>query len=225
TAAFIQLHDEAFRYFGGMPEECVYDQTKLVVLSEQYRELTFNPRFHEFATTAGFRIHACEGYDPQSKGKVEAGVKYVKQDGPYGEEFASEQDLRHHVQHWLETVANARVHGTTERVPREHFEQEERQHLRAYLSPSSLTDQGTRAQPRRADKTGLISWKSNKYSVPMAWQQANVGIAEHGNDLTITELDTGDASAVHELSSDKGRTGKSTHHYRNQAQRYEEPRN
>src|SRR3546814_5804012 len=77
-----------------MPEECVYDQTKLVVLSEQYRELTLNPRFHEFATTAGFRIYACEGYDPESKGKVEAGVKYVKQDGLYGEEFASEQDLR-----------------------------------------------------------------------------------------------------------------------------------
>src|SRR3546814_16081013 len=117
-----------------MPEECVYDQTKLVVLSEQYRELTLNPRFHEFATTAGFRIYACEGYDPESKGKVEAGVKYVKQDGLYGEEFASEQDLRHHLQHWLETVANARAHGTTGRVPREHFEQEESTHLRSDLS-------------------------------------------------------------------------------------------
>ena len=187
TAAFIQLHDEAFRYFGGIP--------------------------------AGFRIHACEGYDPESKGKVEAGVKYVKQDGLYGEEFASEQDLRQHMQHWLETVANARVHGTTGRVPREHFEQDERQHLRSYLAPASLTDQGTRAQTRRADKTGLISWKSNKYSVPMAWQQANVGVAEHGNDLTITDLETGAAIAVHELCSEKGRTVKNTHHYRNHAQR------
>src|SRR3546814_16548128 len=90
-----------------------------------------------FATTAGFRIYACEGYDPESKGKVEAGVKYVKQDGLYGEEFASEKDLRHHLQHWLETVANARVHGATGRVPRGHFEQEERQPLRSYLSPTS----------------------------------------------------------------------------------------
>ena len=39
TATFIRLHDAAFRYFGGRPEECVYDQTKLVVLHEQYREL------------------------------------------------------------------------------------------------------------------------------------------------------------------------------------------
>ena len=82
TQTFIQLHDEAFRYFGGVPEECVYDQTKLVVISEQYRELTVNQRFNEYATAAGIRIHACEGYDPESKGKVEAGVKYVKQDCP-----------------------------------------------------------------------------------------------------------------------------------------------
>ena len=27
TNTFIQMHDSAFRYFGGRPEECVYDQT------------------------------------------------------------------------------------------------------------------------------------------------------------------------------------------------------
>ncbi|MBT2772742.1 transposase [Halomonas sp. ISL-60] len=118
TDAFIQLHDEAFRYFGGMAEECVYDQTKMVVISEQYRELTLNQRFHQYATTVGYRIHAREGYDPESKGKVEAGVKYVKQDAFYGECFESEAAMHQHLQHWLETVANARVHGTTGHQPR-----------------------------------------------------------------------------------------------------------
>src|SRR3546814_6677306 len=56
TATFIQLHDDALRYFVGMLEECVYDQTKLVVLSEHYQERTVNPRFHESATPAGCRI-------------------------------------------------------------------------------------------------------------------------------------------------------------------------
>src|SRR5690606_30235576 len=219
TAAFIQLHDEALRYFGGTPEECVYDQTNLVVLSEQYRELAVNQRFHEFATTAGFRIYACEGYDPESKGKVEAGVKYVKQDCLYGEEFASQQDLRQHLQQWLETVANARVHGTTGRVPRKHFEQEERQHLRPYLSPASVTTRAATVQTRRADKVGLISWKSNKYSVPMAWQQANVGVVEHDNDLTVTDLETGNTIAVHKLCAERGRIVKNNHHYRDHAQR------
>ena len=78
TDTLIRQHDAAFRYFGGMPQECVYDQTKLVVISETFRELKLNQRFHQYATAAGFHIRACEGYDPESKGKVEAGVKYVK---------------------------------------------------------------------------------------------------------------------------------------------------
>ncbi|WP_459869347.1 IS21 family transposase, partial [Endothiovibrio diazotrophicus] len=116
TERFIQLHDEAFRYFGGRPEECVYDQTKLVVLDERYRELDLNPRFAQYATTAGFRIRACEGYDPESKGKVEAGVKYVKNDALYGERFADWAEVEGHLRQWLETVANARIHGTTGEV-------------------------------------------------------------------------------------------------------------
>src|SRR3546814_13902700 len=73
-----------------------------------------------------------------------------------------------------------------------------------------LVRRGSFAQNRRADKTGLISWKSNKYSVPMTWQRANVGVAEHSNDLTITDLETGDTIAVHELCAEKGRTVKNT---------------
>lgn len=110
TEGFIQLHDGAFRYFGGRPEECVYDQAKLVVVEEAYRELTVNQRFHAYATAVGLRVHACEGYDPESKGKVEAGVKYVKNNALYGETFADWAALEQYLQQWLEETANAR-HG------------------------------------------------------------------------------------------------------------------
>jgi transposase len=67
TECFIRMHDAAFRYFDGVTAECVYDQTKLVVIEEVYRELSVNQRFQEYATQAGYRIQACEGYDPESK--------------------------------------------------------------------------------------------------------------------------------------------------------------
>jgi transposase len=67
TQTLIYQHDAAFRYFGGRPQECVYDQTKLVVIHEIFRELELNQRFHQYATAAGFHIRACEGYDPESK--------------------------------------------------------------------------------------------------------------------------------------------------------------
>lgn len=219
TETFIQLHDEAFRYFGGVTEECVYDQTKLVVLDEQYRELNLNQRFHQYATSAGYRIHACVGYDPESKGKVEAGVKYVKQDALYGERFANETGVRAHLLDWLETVANARVHGTTGRTPREHFDTEERSQLRPYLVPDSLLRKPPATDTRRADKTGLISWKANKYSVPMPWQQAQVGVQELADVLHIHDLETGDEIARHCLCHEKGRIIKNNHHYRDPAQR------
>ena len=125
TATFIRLHDAAFRYFGGRPEECVYDQTRLVVLHEQYRELDLNPAFAAYATAAGFRIHACEGYDPESKGKVEAGVKYVKGNALAGEVFDDRDHLEAHVRQWLDGVANVRQHGTTGEAPRVRFERDE----------------------------------------------------------------------------------------------------
>lgn len=137
TTPLISLSDEAFRYFGGLPEECVYDQSKMVVISKQFRELEVNQRFQEFAITA-FRIHACCGYDPESKGKVEAGVKYAKQDAFSGGIFRDEADLRGHVQQWLDEVANVRTHGTTGQQPRAHFTAEERAHLRPYLEPACV---------------------------------------------------------------------------------------
>ena len=219
TQTFIELHDEAFRYFGGIPEECVYDQTSLVVIDEQYRELKVNPRFLHYVTAAGYRLHACEGYDPESKGKVEAGVKYVKQDCLYGDRFSDRQSLRQHIQGWLEEVANARIHGTTGRQPRALFEQEERAKLRPYLTPTCVGRPLHGIDSRQVDKTGLIAWKANKYSVPMRWQQARVGVRQTENTLLISELNQGELIASHLLCEDKGQIIKNRHHYRDPLQR------
>jgi hypothetical protein len=152
TQALIHQHDAAFRYFGGRPQACVYDQTKLVVIHEIFRELELNQRFHQYATGAGFHIRACEGYDPESKGKVESGVKYVKQNGLYGETFNAWKSLETHVADWLDTVANQRVHGTTGQPPWGHYDQEEKVKMQPYLT-------SIRFKPRKekeADQFGVI---------------------------------------------------------------------
>ncbi len=153
TEDFIQMHDAAFRYFDGVSAECVYDQTKLVVIKEEYRELTVNSRFNEYASHAGFRIHACEGYDPESKGKVEAGVKYVKGNALYGETFDNWSALESYMANWLDTIANQRVHATTGKVPQVYYNEFERRHMKPYLSPKSVHPNG-QMLTRKADKTG-----------------------------------------------------------------------
>lgn len=215
TGIFIQMHDAAFRFFGGVPEECVYDQTKLVVIEEVYREVTFNERFNRYATQAGISPWVCEGYDPESKGKVEAGVKYVKQDCLYGEQFRDWQALQCHVQDWLNDVANTRIHGTTKEVPRVVFDARERQHLTPY---SSVTLTVPSAQ-RKVDKTGLISWQGNKYSVPMAYQRSSVGVDTLDNQLIILDPGNDEEVARHTVVTGKGHIVKNTDHYRDQTKR------
>jgi transposase len=60
TNGFIRVHDEAFKFFGGVVEECVYDQTKLVGIREEFREVWFNEEFYRYATCARFDIESLE---------------------------------------------------------------------------------------------------------------------------------------------------------------------
>jgi transposase len=220
TDTLIRQHDAAFRYFGGMPQECVYDQTKLVVINETFRELELNQRFHQYATAAGFHIRACEGYDPESKGKVEAGVKYVKHNGLYGETFADWRDLEGYVADWLDRTANQRIHGSTGQSPRALYDREEKAKMQPYLTPSGSEGPAV-VVTRKADKTGLIAWQSNKYSVPMAYQSARVGVCEQDGQLRISDLSSGEVIAEHNLCLDKGQIIKNTHHYRDRSLRVE----
>jgi transposase len=221
TQTLIYQHDKAFRYFGGMPQECVYDQTKMVVINEVFRELELNQRFNQYATAAGFHIRACEGYDPESKGKVEAGVKYVKQNGLYGEAFRDWNALETYVADWLDTVANQRVHGTTGQQPQVHYERDEKAKTQPYLTPSCLQGKPGAADTRQVDKTSLISWKSNKYSVPMAYQSSKVGVSDNAGRLLIHDLASGEIIAEHIVNLEKSQTIKNTHHYRDKEQRVE----
>ena len=222
TELLIKQHDAAFRYFGGMPEACVYDQTKLVVISETCRELNLNQRFHQYATAAGFRIHACEGYDPESKGKVEAGVKYAKHNGLDGESFASWHALEAYFSDWLDHTANQRLHGSTGKKPRDYYDQAEQSHMLPYLTPACIASHASdTVTTRKADKTGLIAWQSNKYSVPMAYQSARVGVNSSEGQLLISELETGENIAQHLISIETGQVIKNTDHYRDKAQRIE----
>lgn len=212
TDIFIRMHDSAFRYFDGVTEECVYDQTKLVVIEEIAREITVNQRFNEYATVAGFHIHACRGYDPESKGKVEAGVKHVKNNCFYAQEFETERAMHEYIASWL-IKANSRTHGTTGQVPKDVLANEEKGTLKAYLVPDGCK-YSKPLLTRKADKTSLISWNGNKYSIPDTYQDSNVGVEQSGNQLYVYDLESNVAITQIELSDLKGETFKNPAHYR-----------
>jgi hypothetical protein len=150
-----------------------------------------------------------------AKGKVEAGVKYVKQNALYGEVFVDWDGLEAHLHQWLEQTANARLHGTTGEPPRQRYDRDEQRHMQRYLTPAYLSQIRSSTDTRLVDKTGLLAWKANKYSAPLAYQQARVGVREDGTQLVLSALDSGQEIARHALSPGKGAILKNTAHYRN----------
>jgi transposase len=121
--------EEAFRFFGGVPQELLFDQMRAVITRDLRLEggaLVHNGEFLRFARHWGFTPRACRPYRAQTKGKVERPVRYVRGNFVYGRTFLHDADLDHQRQLWLEHVANLRLHGTTHERPRERFDREER---------------------------------------------------------------------------------------------------
>jgi transposase len=116
TATFLRCHLHAFEYFGGLPQRCLYDRTKLVVLGiDAHGAPLWNARFLDFVLRLGIESQLCHAYRPQSKGRVESGIKYVKGNFWSGIRFTDLEDLNRQARVWCDTVANVRLHGTTHR--------------------------------------------------------------------------------------------------------------
>ena len=146
TAAFIQCHVNAFEYLGGVPRRCLYDNAKVVTLGrDEEKRPIWNQRMLDFALRVGFEARLCQPYRAQTKGKVENGVKYVRRNMWPSIRFTDDVDLNRQGLEWCDVVANARVHGTTHRVPWEMLA-EERPHL------GKLPDRATLAPYLREDR-------------------------------------------------------------------------
>jgi transposase len=121
--------EDAFRYFGGVPQELLFDQMKAVITRDlrlQGGALVRNLEFLRFAHHWSFTPRACRPYRAQTKGKVERPVRYLRDNFAYGRTFANDADLDQQRRHWLDTIANVRVHATTRERPRDRFDRDER---------------------------------------------------------------------------------------------------
>jgi len=132
---WLKLHVEAFEWFGGVPEVVVPDNLKSAVVRAAFdvkTEPVLNRSYRELARHYGFKIDPTPAYSPEKKGKVEAGVRYVK--GNFMMTIGEERDrdvLNAVLERWVLEIAGQRVHGTTYRKPLGYFEETERAQLRA----------------------------------------------------------------------------------------------
>lgn len=78
AATIVYAHHLAFEYFGGMPKRIIYDQDTNLIVSENLGDYILTTEMEAFKKSAGFIPEFCRPADPQSKGKVENVVGYVK---------------------------------------------------------------------------------------------------------------------------------------------------
>lgn len=179
----LYLHEQAFEALGGVTKEILYDNMRTVTSGRNSRdEVEWHPVFKDFARHWGFEPRVCRPYRPQTKGKVESGVGYLKGNFLPGRAADGLRDLQGQLRVWLWDVANRRVHGTTHRVVGEAWEEE-----KPFLLPLRSLYAYCPEERRKVSRDAYLHYKSNRYSVP--WEAAGtaVGVREVDGRLEILE--------------------------------------
>jgi transposase len=179
---FLDAHERAFEYFGGHTREHLYDRPRTVCRPADDGRVVWNATFKQFADYWGFEPHLCRAYRAQTKGKVESGVKYFKRNFLPGRGFVDEHDLREQLGQWQVEIADVRIHGTTHERPADRFTQE-RGHLIATAGQPGFRLEAS--QPRRVAEDYLVSFETNRYSVPFTLIGQTVEVTRRGGRLQI----------------------------------------
>lgn len=150
----------AMEYYGGVPETILTDNMKTVVERRDAGQPVWNKKFEDFATEMGFIPKVCKPYRPQTKGKVERLVHYLKDNFIPGRSFTDLNDLNDQALKWCKKVDSKR-HGTTGEIPLRMLSQEP-------LLPLASREARLkyRWETRKVTKDGFASFDGVRYGVP-----------------------------------------------------------
>ena len=150
----------AFTYFGGTPEELVVDNMVTAVTERLGAIVRFNASFLDFLRPFAITPVACHPGQPQEKGKVESGVKYLRNNFIPLRHFDDLADVNRQAAHWRDTVANIRIHQGTGMQPAKSFEKVKLRPLPQLLPDCRQTTSAL------VHKDFAVRFDANTYSAP-----------------------------------------------------------
>jgi len=127
---WLGAHRRAFEFFNGIPAKMIIDNAKCAIIRACYHDPEVQRSYAEAAEGYGFLISPCPPRDPKKKGRVESGVKYVKNSFVPLRTFRSLADANGQLRKWVLGEAGNRIHGTTRERPLTRFEEIEKDLLR-----------------------------------------------------------------------------------------------
>lgn len=201
-----------FEYYGGMPRQLVYDQDSIIVVSENSGDIIHTYAFAAFLEETRLDVLVCRKADPESKGKIEAVVRFIKGNFMENRLFMGLDIWNQSFEDWLDRTGNGSVHGTVKLKPADLF-LEEQEHLQPLLGVSPVLP--TTDTERTVRKDNTILYHSNRYSLPLGTygKQEKVVIELEDATLKIFTI-TGDKVAAHTLCIEKGKLIKADAHRR-----------
>jgi transposase len=175
----------AFTHFGGVPRTVLGDNARPLVQARDRATGTviFHPAYLAFCRDWDVQPRACAPYRARTKGKTEAGVKYVKRNGLADQRFASFVALEQSLGEWMTTTADQRRHGTTREAPRARFDREERVALRPL--PARALPRREQRLRRRVATDAFVDVDTVRYSVPHRLVRDHVDVVVDEHTVTI----------------------------------------
>ena len=190
----------ALTFFGGSPRNLIFDNLKAAVLNGAGRHACFHPEFLALCGYFCLQPIACAARDPESKGIVERGVRYVKQNAlaGRGDVLTRFEDYLALAPTWRDQVANLRTHESTHERPIDRFEQE-----RALLRPLPAIPFDTdEVVPAVVNPHARIAFDGNRYSAPPQFVRRPITLRANRDELRL--LHEGQVVTQHVRSYERG---------------------
>jgi transposase len=175
----------AFTHFGGLPRTVLGDNARPLVRARDRATGTviFHPAYLAFCRDWDVQPRACAPYRARTKGKTEAGVKYVKRNALADQAFESFAALEEYLGAWMTTTADQRRHGTTREAPLVRFERDEQAALRPL--PARVRPRREQRLRRRVATDAFVDVDSVRYSVPHRLVRDQVDVVLDEQTVTI----------------------------------------
>lgn len=163
TEAFIRCLENAFRYFGGVPQTLVIDNLRAAVTKADWYEPELNPKIEEFCRYYDTLILPTKPRHPHHKGKIESGINYVQENALKRKTFKSLSEENQYLLHWEEHIADKRIHGTTRKQVGKLFDEHEKQALKPL---PVMTFPCFQEGPRQVHRDSYVEVQRSYYEVP-----------------------------------------------------------
>ena len=198
--SFIGCHIKSFEYFGAVPHTCKIDNLKAGVITPNFYEPTIQIQYAEFLEHYNSAPITARVRRGQDKGKVEAGVKYVKNNFLKRIEHKDFYKLEKELLDWTTNICNKRLHGTTKKVPESAFKISEKKEM--YPLPVKRYEL-FKIEHRKVNAYAHISYKNNFYSVPYTCIGKKIIIKSNNAILKI--YDDAKEIAIHQICKKDGK--------------------